>query len=147
MRRYMSEALHLEYSNALLAMKEGNYGRAIGHLSAIVDQNPTFEHGEAFYLLGTCYEELGLIDEADVSYRRALELDSKNWYFIGGYASFLFQFGNPGVAFDFYLELLGIEKAIGNENAMAETLIGLGVLAKRLGMSESELKTKLAEIK
>ncbi len=44
---------------ALEAMNRGDYRQAIALYSEIVERNPYWEHGQAFYDLAGCYWDIG----------------------------------------------------------------------------------------
>lgn len=124
-------------------MNTGQKKRAAELFSAIVSEQPDWEHGEAFYSLACCYEDLGELDNAEESYRRALQYEPKNPYFLGGYASFLYLHRDSQSAFEEYLKLWKVESHSGNKVQAEKTMIGLRELGKRLGLSDRELTQKI----
>src|SRR2546426_1005955 len=98
-----SDLVKLE-TEALASRNAGDQKRAVELLSAIVTEQPDWEHGEAFCDLAGCYEDLGEFDKAEESYRRAIDYGPANPYFWGGYASFLYLHRDPQTAFDAHLK-------------------------------------------
>lgn len=136
-----SDLVKLE-QEALALMNAGQKEKAIELFSAIVKEQPDWEHGEALYDLAGCYEDLGNLPKADESYRRAIEYGPGNTYFWGGYASFLYLHGSPEDAFEAYLHLLRLERAQGDPQNEG-TMTGLRSLAAKLAMDEAELATRM----
>jgi YD repeat-containing protein len=133
---------------ALAFMNGGQKRKAAELFTAIIREQPDWEHGEAFYDLAICQEDLGELDKASESYRRALEYEPSNPYFLGGYASFLYLHGDPREAFDAHLNLLEIERATNprpNDDAIQGLIVVLRSLADKLGMTSSEIGAKLQE--
>ena len=128
---------------ALALMNAGKKEQAAELFSAIVKERPDWEHGEAFYSLACCYEDLGELDKAEESYRRALEYEPKNPYFLGGYASFLYLHRDPQSAFEEYLKLWKLEHSSGNKAQADKTMLGLRELSNRLGLTDEELTQRL----
>jgi Flp pilus assembly protein TadD len=129
---------------ALVLMNRGEKAKAAELFKAIIRERPDWEHGEAFYDLAGCQEDLGELDKASESYRRALEYEPRNPYFLGGYASFLYLHGDPKSAFEQHLSLWEIER--NNEDSSAKIMNALRELSKRLGLSDQELQDRLKEI-
>lgn len=137
-----SNLVQLE-KDALALMNAGQKGKAAELFSAIVEERPDWEHGEAFYHLASCYEDIGELRKAEENYRRALEFEPKNPYFLGGYASFLYLHGDPQSAFEEYLKLWKLEDSGGNKIQADKTLPGLRELSKRLELTDEELTERL----
>ena len=129
--------------DALALMNSGQKAEAIKLFSAIIEQQPNWEHGQVFYDLAVCYEDLKEFDKALQNYLRALEYEPRNPYFLGGYASFLYLHGDPKIAFEQHLKLWRIESH--NEHSSAKVMIPLRELSKRLGLSDQELENRLKE--
>jgi|ANMQ01.1.fsa_nt_gi tetratricopeptide (TPR) repeat protein len=87
------ELVELE-KKAFLARDRGDLGEAIESLEELVRINPQWEHGEAFFNLAQCYEEIGDLQKAKANYLRALEIQPDYYIFIEGYAAFLKHYGN-----------------------------------------------------
>jgi Flp pilus assembly protein TadD len=103
---------------ALALMNRGEKAKATELFKAIIRKRPDWENGEAFYDVAGCQEDLGELDKASENYRRALEYEPRNPYFLGGYASFLYLHGDPRSAFEQHLRLWEIER--NNEDSSAK---------------------------
>jgi len=135
-----SDLVKLE-QDALKLMNSGKKAEAAELFSAIIKEQPSWEHGEAFYNLAVCYEDLGELHKAAENYLQALKYEPRNPYFLGGYASYLYLHGEPNAAFEAYLRLWRFE---GNEQESADkTLLVLRELSKRLKISDQELEIRL----
>jgi len=138
--------------DALEAMNNQDFQLAISLFEEIVKQNPNWEHGQAFYDLAGCYEDTGQLEKAKENYVQALKIQPDYSIFVGGYASFLYQFGEPQVAFDWYLKLLKIETenkplewTSENQRQLDNIKVGLFALGEKLGWSKDEVETRIAE--
>jgi Tfp pilus assembly protein PilF len=127
---------------ALSLMNSGDIKQAAELFSRIIEQRPDYEHGQTLYNLAGCYEDLGQLDEAKRYYLRALEYGPHNEIILGGYASFLYLYGDPQQAFDAHLTLLRLERSNRNSQGAERTVIALKELAKRLGLTEYEVIEK-----
>ena len=141
----MNELVKLE-TDALAAMNSGEFRLAISLYEKIVNENPNWEHGQAFYNLAGCYEYIGDIKAAETNYLRALSIAPKNWYFVGGYADFLDQYGDLKAAFDWYLKLLRIESeskpvtwTVENQKVLDDIKLTLYGLGEKLGWNKDEV--------
>ncbi len=119
-------------------LNKEEYKRASELFLKIVTEAPDFEHGFCFYDLAICLEELGEFHTAEQYYRKALEYQPDDSIRLGGYASFLYLYGDWRVAFDMHLKLLALERAHGNTTGVDRTLIALRSLAHNLHMSKEE---------
>jgi Tfp pilus assembly protein PilF len=137
-----SDLIKLE-QEALALRNSGNLKRAAELFASIVAENPDYEHGECFYNLAGCYEDLGELNRAEENYRRALDHEPKNPYFLGGYASFLFLHRDARSAFAEYRKLWKVEHYSGNTAQAEKALLGLRELGKRLGLSDQELTQEI----
>lgn len=131
--------LNLLEKKAIEEINKANYLEAIDLLNTLVRKNPFYEHGKAFYNLASCYEEIGDFDNAEMNYLKALEISPQNSYFLGGYASFLFLFRQPKIAFEYYLKLLKVEDDNRDVFGKKETMLGLYQVGKRLGLSQEKV--------
>jgi len=136
---------------ALEAMNRKDYRHAIALYKEIISQNPGWEHGQAFYDLAGCYEDIGNLEKAKENYLRALEIQPNYHIFVGGYAGFLDQYGDPREAFELYLKLLRLETEFkplewGPENQQQIDRIksNLYVLGARLGWNQDDVEKVIA---
>ena len=120
-------------------MSAGMAAEASEIFRMIVDRQPDWEHGQGFYCLACCQEDLGQLEQAEKYFRAALEFEPQNDIFLGGIASFLYLHGNAGDAFEAYLELLAVETKFGFNEGTKRAMIGLKTLGERLGLSEAEM--------
>ena len=123
--------------------KAGKLKEAAELFSSIIREEPNWEHGEAFYELACCYEDIGQLNSAEECYQKALSINAKNPYFLGGYASFLYLHRDPNVAFAAYVELLQVESRNKNENAVKTVMIALRALGGRIGLSDQTISDKI----
>ncbi|MEZ5345228.1 MAG: tetratricopeptide repeat protein [Pyrinomonadaceae bacterium] len=130
---------------ASVAIEQDDYPLAIGYLIEIVTENPEWEHGQACYDIAVCYEETGNLKEAGEYYKKALSIEPANYHYLGGYASFLFQFGDSSEAYDRYLDLYSMEEKSGDKKGRDETIVGLYELGKRIGLMKSEVDDSINE--
>jgi tetratricopeptide (TPR) repeat protein len=144
----------VEYeTQAFEARNRGDFESAILLYEKIVNQNPNWEHGQAYYDLAGCYWDIGEIEKAKENYLRALNIQPLYYIFVGGYAAFLFEFGEPQIAFDWYLKLLKIESEFtgigGVRNpdleGMKQTKLGLIRLGEKMGWDKNEVETRIAD--
>jgi len=130
-------------SQAYQARSESNFDRAIDLYEKIIQENPGWEHGEAYLNLASCYEANGNIEKAEENYLNALRIQPDYYIFVGGYASFLDKYGEPRMAFDWYLKLFNIEKEMTGSDSV-QSLAGriehrLFELGAALGMRDDEI--------
>jgi tetratricopeptide (TPR) repeat protein len=109
----------------------------------IVEQQPDWEHGTAWYNLGECYENLHEYESAEQCYRKALAYEPANPYFLGGLGAFLCRRSDFNRAFDVHLRLLQVEHSSGNENATSRTVVALKSIGKNLGLSQEEIEAQI----
>ena len=128
---------------AFVLKSAGRSAEAAELYSAIVKEQPGWEHGTGFHLLAQCYEDSGQLERAEESYRAALRYEPANHIFLGGFASFLYLHGKPEDAFKAYLDLLVVEKRSDYEDGIKRTMIGLKALGAKLGWSESEITDRI----
>jgi tetratricopeptide (TPR) repeat protein len=128
---------------ALGFQNSGQFEEAAKLFSAIVKEQPDWEHGTGFYNLAGCYEDLGKLELAEECYNAALRYEPANPYFLGGLASFLCLHGEPEKAFNAYLELRRVEKMNRNEKEVESLTTPLMVLGKKMGLSESEVTERI----
>jgi tetratricopeptide (TPR) repeat protein len=117
----------------------GRNAEAAELYSAIVEEQPDWEHGTALHLLAQCYEDSGQLELAEENYRAALRYEPANDIFLGGFASFLYLHGNPEDEFRAYLDLLVVEKRSRFEDGIERTMIGLKALGAKLGWSDARV--------
>jgi len=125
----------------------GQLKEAAELFAAIVNEQPDWEHGSGFYNLATCYEDFGEIALAEQCYRNALRCEPRNFYFLGGFASFLYLHGEASQAFDAHLHLLSVEFAENNHQASAKTIRVLNELGHRLGLSQQNIDARIEQAK
>jgi len=134
-------------AKAIALKSAGRNVEASELFSRIIKEQPDWEHGTTFHLLGQCYEDAGKFALAEQNYREALKFEPKNDIFLGGLASFLYLHGEPQNAFDAYLDLLSICKSEAR-TADADSCIGaLRALGKKIGRSESLITAKIDQNK
>jgi len=121
---------------ALQFQKCGQLKEAIGLFTAIVNEQPDWEHGSAFYNLACSYEDLGEFALAEQCFGDALKYEPNNPYFLGGLASFLYLHGDPVKAFEAYLNLLNVERINSNARGIEASMAALSALGNKIGMSE-----------
>lgn len=125
------------YARAFSLKREGRLDEAADVYADLVAVCPEWEHGLAYYNLACCYEELGRLHDAERCYLGALNYEPGNSNYLGGYASFLYQFGAPAKALTAYMSIIRVEPY--KESVIANCMPALKELAHRLGMSEDEL--------
>lgn len=121
----------LRYSN------EGYPAEAALLLEEIVTERPDWEHGSAWYMLGTCYEELERLEDAKKCFALAIKYDPHNSIFLVGYADFLYTHNFVEAAFNAYLTFLKSENCKGK--FLDECISRLKELAPRLGISNERV--------
>lgn len=126
---------------ALEAMNRGDYRQAIALYSEIVERNPYWEHGQAFYDLAGCYWDIGELDKAEKNYLRALEIQPNYYIFVGGYAEFLDQHGDPKAAFDLFAKLFRDGDAPDLDSIKSR----LYILGARIGWAADEVEEMLGK--
>jgi tetratricopeptide (TPR) repeat protein len=131
----MEHLVELE-KKALQAMNLGDFTHAIKLYEEIVRENPQWEHGQAFYDLALCYENIGDLQKAEENYLRALEIQPKYYIFVGGYAEFLEQHGDPRAAFEFFAKLFRDGDAPDLDIIKSK----LHILGARIGWKDDEVK-------
>ena len=130
-----------------LALKLRHAGKAVeavDYFKQLLERQPDWEHGDGWYNLAMCYEELGNTADAEACYRRALTYDPKNAIFLGGFASFLYLHGDVDAAIRAYVELLEIERGNGNNAAVEDIVTAVKALAAKKRMPAVELGKLLA---
>jgi Flp pilus assembly protein TadD len=123
--------------------KSGQIREAAELFSAIVKEQPDWEHGLGFYSLACCYEDLGQLELAEGCYNAALRFEPANPYFLGGLASFLYLHGEPEKAFNAYLTLLEVYKMERDEKGVEQATIALKALGKKMGLSEASVAERI----
>lgn len=144
----------VEHENeAFKARGEGDFPTAISLYEKIVAKQPDWEHGQAFYDLAGCYEEIGDSGKAEENYHRPLDIQPTYYIFLSGYASFLSRFREPEKAFNAYLELLKVETETvplswtsENEQMVDDIKANLFSLGEKLGWKKESVKSRIANI-
>jgi Flp pilus assembly protein TadD len=122
-------------------MKNDQWAQASTLFLEIVEKCPDWEHGEGFYNLGCCYEELKQKEAARRAYLTALQFEPYNPYYLGGFASFLYRMGDSQEAYQAYMDLLKVEKD--NPYIMAQVMPAIETLAQRLKRSGQQLEADI----
>lgn len=130
---------------ALDLQNSGQTEEASELFSAIVEEQPDWEHGMGFYNLAGCYEDLGRLELAEKCYYTALRYQPNYDVFLGGLASFLYLHGEPEKAFSAYLEVLKVSKGNNDEDGVERCITGLIALGKKVGWSEATVFEKISE--
>jgi tetratricopeptide (TPR) repeat protein len=126
---------------ALYKMNHGDIEGAIQLFKKILEVNPNYEHGLAFYNLAGCLEDIKEYKQAEENYLKALEYGPYDTIILGGYASFLYLHGDTQKAFDYHLLLLKEERKF---NGRTDDLINvLNELGLKLNFSEKEINSKI----
>jgi Flp pilus assembly protein TadD len=138
---------------AFSLFQKRNFAQAATVFKAIVADQPDWEHGMGWYNLAGCYEDLGNFPQARECYEHALQYGRGNPVILGGYASFLYLHGDAQDAFDQHLALFRLEKRSFTQERQAgdpkklesiqRMLLNLG---KQIGLSEEEVKEKIAQV-
>ncbi len=128
---------------ALSLQNQGKLKEAVQLWSAIIRQEPSWEHGYAAYGLASCREDLGQHAAAKEAYELALAHNSADRVFLGGYASFLYLHGTLKEAFEAHLRLHKVEAAEGNHEAVATTVSLLVELGQRMGLDENAVSGRI----
>jgi Flp pilus assembly protein TadD len=119
----------------LRALQRKDYKEAGGQFRTLVTLQPDWEHGEAYYNLACCLEELGRFRKARRAYLRAVQFQPNNPIYLEGLASFLYLHGAPGEALWAHMKLL----EVGTKRQRTQSRIVLLSLGKRLGISKETL--------
>lgn len=149
----MEHPLIKRQRQALRAMNEKNFRVAIPLFEEILKESPSWEHGRGFYNLAGCYEDIGELNRAEENYLNALRVQPMYHVFIGGYASFLYLFGEPAKAFEWYLKYLkSISEFRGVGGTPTPDLERMGQsksilfdLGKRLGWNRNEVEKRISD--
>jgi tetratricopeptide (TPR) repeat protein len=131
---------------ALDFRNSGNLEEAAELFSAIVKEQPDWEHGIGLYDLARCYEDLGKLQLAEECYNAALRYQPANRTFLGGLASFLYLHGEPKKAFNSYLELLEVDRMNEDQKGVELSTIALKALGKRMGLSDAAVTERIGRI-
>jgi Flp pilus assembly protein TadD len=126
--------------------KSGKIGEAAELFAAIVKEQPDWEHGQGFYSLACCYEDLGELKLAEECYNAALRFEPANPYFLGGLASFLYLHGETEKAFNTYLTLIEVYRMESDQKAIEEATIALKALGKKMGLSDTSVAERINRI-
>jgi len=130
---------------AMTLKNAGEWESAARLFEQILQVQPDWEHGYGAFNLAECYEEMGRISDARSAYERAVCGTPKDRTLLGGLASFLFLHGEPREAFDQHIRLLVLEKKHGDSSGMSATTTALKSLGSRLGWSQEETESRIAE--
>jgi len=90
-----------------------------------------------FYQIAVCLEDLGELEKAKANYLKAIEYDDEDYIRLGGYASFLYLYGNSEEALDAYLKLLQLEKRWRFD--VSNIMIAIRALAQKIGLNDQEI--------
>lgn len=131
---------------ALESQNSGRLEEAVELFSAIVKEQPDWEHGTGFYSLACCYEDLGRLELAEDCYNSALRYEPANPYFLGGLASFLYLHGDPQKAFNSYLRVLAIYMSQRDQRGVAAATTALQALGKKMGLPEAEVTERIGQV-
>jgi tetratricopeptide (TPR) repeat protein len=131
---------------ALNSRNSGNIEEAAELFSAIVKEQPDWEHGLGFYDLARCYEDLGKLELAEECYNAALRYQPASPDFLGGLASFLYLYGDPEKAFSSYLELLEVDRMNKDEKGVELSTTALRALGKKIGLSQAAVTERINRI-
>jgi Flp pilus assembly protein TadD len=131
---------------ALDSQNSGRLNEAAELFTAIVKEQPDWEHGQGFYSLACCYEDLGRLELAEECYNAALRFAPANPYFLGGLASFLYLHGEPEKAFNAYLTLLEVDRIDRDQAGVESSTIALRALGQKMGLSEAAVTEKINKI-
>ena len=127
---------------ALELQNSGHHRQAAELWQIIIQEQPDWEHGEAFYNLAGCHEDLGDSVGARHYYSKAITCGPSNWIFWGGYASFLYLQGDFRESFEAHLKLLKLDRA---DPQASGTIRMLRTLAQKIGVSNIELEQRIDE--
>ena len=122
------------------------FERAIELFSAIVQQQPDWEHGICYYELGICYEELENLKEAERCFRKALSYDPNYYLYLAALASFLYLHGDSREAFNAHLDLIKIDARNRDQRGMEKAQVALRALGKKLGMADEEVLENIRRV-
>lgn len=129
---------------ALSHIEKNEFQTAAELLNELILEDPDWEHGNAQYSLACCYEELGQLQKANEHYLNALKLESKNPYFLGGYASFLELYGDPTQALETYYQYIASVNCRQSEiDDVMPTLIELAIKAN---MSQEIVRERIHQL-
>jgi tetratricopeptide (TPR) repeat protein len=128
---------------ALDLQNSGRHAEAATLFSLIVQVEPDWEHGAAWFNLAGCHEELGRLPLAEQCYREALRYEPESRDFLGGLASFLYLHGSPEEAFDAYLRALRADQVNRDEDGVARCVTALKALGQKLGWSETSVLERI----
>lgn len=130
-------------AEAIDAMTKGEWKKSHDLWKAIIAERYDWEHGEALYHFAICLEELKLFEDARSAYEAALEIEPKNTYYLGGFASFLSKWGSPQEAYKVHLDYL---RATPTLQDIRECLPALEGLAQKIGTTMVEVNGDLKRI-
>ena len=122
-----------------------DYALAAKCFKEIIEVEPGFEFGDAYFCLGIALEQIGNLSEAESAYLKALEYDPEDIHRLGNYASFLYLHRAPEKAFEVYLKLLDKEREIADCQAEASSLEQLFELGEKMGWSKEEIQKAIDE--
>ena len=136
-----------ELERRAIALRSSEQPReAAAIFERILEERPDWEHGYGSFNLAGCYEDLGELEKARISYEKAVELNPYDALPLGGYASFLYLHGDASKAFDIHLRLLSMEVRENAVQGAAQTIIAVKALGRRLGLSDEAVETRIADI-
>lgn len=129
----------------LVALNQARFEEAAEWFRKILAIDPGWEEGLGFYNLACALDEIGKLKEARRAFERALIYRPDEVIFWGGYASFLYEFGDPGEALAAHLSLYKNQERLEQTEGMKRTRIGITALGKKLGLSEKEIEERIAQ--
>jgi len=123
-----------------VASEQGDYGKAIATLEAVLVEAPDWDKGRLHRLLGNAYQESGEFEKAKVKYLEALSYDSDDTDARDDYAHLLWKHGDVKQAFGQYLILARTyRRRQAPQDWIDSLLVPLRDLSVRLGITEDEL--------
>lgn len=127
-------------------LNTGAFKEASEIFTQLINEQPYYEHGICFYDLACCFEEMGDLESAEKNYLRAIEYAPDDTIRLGGYASFLYLYGETHQAFEVYQRLLDLERARGQATDAENTILALKALGKRMGLSDQDITQKTGTV-
>lgn len=135
---FIDSLIELE-RKGLEATSNEDYKLAATYFTSLVNLNPNFEHGMAYYNLADALDEMGDTNAAEEAYLKALDYDATDTIRLGGYASFLSRYRSPLKSFKVYLDLLRVAKSINDLPCIEGCLYSLFSLGDKMGWDKKEV--------
>ena len=130
---------------ARMLMMQGRMREALLIWTQIVQEQPDWEGGSAYYEMAVCEEELGLYEEAREHFLGALRQQPEYEYFIRGYASFLYMHGDVAEALAQHLKLIHMMITLNRQSEAERITVAAKELARRLNTPQAEIEALVAE--